>query len=175
MNCYNNSNCNKFGEFKLLVRAGINHVTYSAYIDNNLWYHYLTSNVQHHTASDMTSATIKSLADGATHELWHHSLGHPGKTVIEIIHDYMDDVPMLCQNQLYNFHACMKGKFTKVPIGIMQIQNLNSYWNNLNHLFKPKSKNSFSKNPSYLLHLTKNMALDSIFVVSNCETKYMLC
>ena len=107
----------KVGEFQLLARDGINHVTYSAYMDNNLWYHYLPPTVLQSDNVPLPVPIICSLTDGATHELWHHRLGHPGKTITEIIHEHVDGVPQLRPNQFYNCNSCMTGKFTKVHIG----------------------------------------------------------
>ena len=80
------------GEFQLINRDGINHTVFSAYMENHLWYHYLTPD----TYSTSTSfPTIHQLNDTALHELWNHCLGHPGQTITDIVHHYVDGVPKL--------------------------------------------------------------------------------
>ena len=100
------------GTCKFIAKDGVTHTTYSAYMENNLWYHYLETN-----PSNTEHAVVRQLTDTAEHELWHHRLGHPGKTVTSIIHDYVDGVPKLRANQFYCCAACMSGKFNKSHIG----------------------------------------------------------
>ena len=103
------------GEFKLMARDGVSHLSFSTYIHNNLWYHYYTT--KHDLDSDESHPHIMALTDGAEHELWHHRLGHPGSKVTEKIHDLVEGVPHLRPNQFYCCAACMIGKFQNNHIG----------------------------------------------------------
>ena len=100
------------GECTLIARDGVSHARFSAYMENNLWYHYLD-----HTTSRTSQPQVCKLTDAAEHELWHHRLGHPGKTVTSIIHDHVEGVPKLRANQFYICASCMTGKFCKAHIG----------------------------------------------------------
>lgn len=87
------------GEFQLTARDGVNHSTFSAYMCNKVWYHYLTGHSLQYDKSGEMIPTVRLLTDGTAHELWHHRLGHIGKTVTEIIHEHVEGVPKLQANQ----------------------------------------------------------------------------
>ena len=84
--------CNDFdtraGECKFIARDGYSHITFTTYMENNLWFHYLAPITTHdrHKLSTSVKSIVNSLSDGANYELWHHRLGHPGQKVMERIH-----------------------------------------------------------------------------------------
>jgi hypothetical protein len=78
----------KSGTFKLIARDGIHHLTFSAYSENQLWYHYLdqVTNSEYEKIGIDTRAVVRNLTGSAAYELWYHRLGHPGDTVMSNIH-----------------------------------------------------------------------------------------
>ena len=54
----------KLGAFQLTAQDGVNHVTFSAYMCNNFWYHYQFSPTSSLTPTNDTSyATVKLVTD----------------------------------------------------------------------------------------------------------------
>ena len=97
--------------FTLLARDGINHVSYSTFMKNNLWYHYL-NNVPHdhtQTSSHKGLSIIRNMSYHTTFELWHHRLGYPGKKITDIFHNYVIGVPPLRCNIFYTCSLCIYG------------------------------------------------------------------
>ena len=106
------------GQLSLLADDG-QHALFSAYKENNLWFHYLEqpNNAKVQRMEDKQQAIIKSLSAGAQYELWHNRLGHPGEKVMSIIHNHAKGVPKLSKPSFHKCAACMASKFKKQPIG----------------------------------------------------------
>jgi dUTP pyrophosphatase len=109
----------KTGNFKLIARDGIHHLTFSAYSENQLWYHYLNqvTNSEYDKLGSNTRAVVRNLTGSAAYELWHHHLGHPGDTVMSNIHKYVTGVPKLRRPKFYSCALCMSAKLRKAHIG----------------------------------------------------------
>jgi deoxyuridine 5'-triphosphate nucleotidohydrolase len=107
------------GTFQLTARDGVNHLRFPAYCENNLWYHYLDqiTNDEYDRIGHNIRAVVKTLSNGASYELWHNRLGHPGPKVMEVLHKHVDGVPKLKKNKFYSCAACMSSKFRKTHIG----------------------------------------------------------
>ena len=54
---------------------------------------------------------VHALNVPATYELWHHCLGHPGKTITERFHDNTIGVPVLRSNSFHVCGSCLRSKF----------------------------------------------------------------
>jgi hypothetical protein len=109
----------KMGIFKLMAREGVNHLEFSSYSENNLWFHYLdqvTADEYDKIGKD-ASAVVRTLSNGAAYELWHNRLGHPGETIMSKVHMHVEGVPKLKKNKFYSCAACMSAKFKKSHIG----------------------------------------------------------
>ena len=98
------------GNFILLARDGVNHISYPAHMKNNLWYHYMTP---YHNSSNISSHTsiINTLNANTTYELWHHRLGHPGKNITEKFHEHTIGIPILRNNPFHVCGSCLRSKF----------------------------------------------------------------
>ena len=109
----------KLGTFQLEARDGVNHLQFSSYSENNLWFHYLdqVTNDEYSKIGTRTSAIVKKLSTGAAYELWHNRLGHPGKNIMKTIHKHVIGVPHLKANKFYSCAACMSSKLRKTHIG----------------------------------------------------------
>jgi hypothetical protein len=109
----------KIGIFKLMARDSVNHLEFSAYSENNLWFHYLdqVTASEYERIGKEASAVVRTLTNGAAYELWHNRLGHPGETIMSRIHEHVIGVPKLKKNKFYSCAACMSAKFKKVHIG----------------------------------------------------------
>ena len=135
---------NSVGEFELLARDGVSHLRFTAYMQNHLWYHYLTPD----TYTTSTSyPIIHQLNDTALHELWHHCLGHPGQTITDIIHHYVDGVPKLRPNKFYACGACMVGKFCCTHIGKRKTMLNKTIYKHLPNDLQEKLKSSIKNDP----------------------------
>ena len=81
-------------ELRSLTRPQIKKLNeaFDMFMENNLWFHYLEPLlIEEEDAIQYASrASVKALTDTAQYELWHHRLGHPGKTVTELIHKHVE-------------------------------------------------------------------------------------
>jgi dUTP pyrophosphatase len=109
----------KMGIFKFIARDGVNHLVFPSYSENNLWYHYLdqVTASEYKDLGDKTKAVVRTLSNGASYELWHNRLGHPGETIMSRMHENVLGVPKLKRNKFYSCAACMSAKFKKTHIG----------------------------------------------------------
>ena len=109
----------KMGNFRLLARDGINHLDFTSYSENNLWFHYLdqVTNTEYEAIGNKTSAVVRTLSNGAAYELWHNRLGHPGENIMSQIHKHVKGIQPLKKNKFYSCSACMSAKFKKTHIG----------------------------------------------------------
>jgi hypothetical protein len=109
----------KMGIFKFIARDGVNHLTFSSYSENNLWYHYLDQ-VKQHEYDELGSnigAVVRALSSKETYELWHNRLGHPGETIMSQMHSAVKGIPKLRKPHFYSCASCMSAKFWKQHIG----------------------------------------------------------
>jgi hypothetical protein len=109
----------KTGKFSLIARDGINHLHFTSYSENNLWYHYLDQVTEEEYAKlgPMTTAVVNTLSNAANYELWHNRLGHPGQSIMSIIHNHASGIPKLKRNKFYSCSSCISAKFRKQHIG----------------------------------------------------------
>jgi hypothetical protein len=109
----------KTGIFKLLARDGINHLEFTSYSENNLWFHYLdqVTAQEYKKLGQKATAIVRTLSVGANYELWHNLLGHPGEQIMTEIHKHISGVPKLKCNKFYSCSACISAKFRKNHIG----------------------------------------------------------
>jgi hypothetical protein len=109
----------KTGNFRLIARDGIHHLTFSAYSENQLWFHYLdqVTNAEYEKIGTDTRAIVRNLTGSASYELWHHRLGHPGDTVMTNVHKHVIGVPKLRRPKFYSCASCMSAKMRKAHIG----------------------------------------------------------
>jgi deoxyuridine 5'-triphosphate nucleotidohydrolase len=109
----------KTGKFRLIARDGINHLSFTSYSENNLWYHYLdqVTASEYKALGSSTKAMIKTLSNAANYELWHNRLGHPGERIMQEVHKHVTGVPKLKRNKFYSCSACISAKFRKQHIG----------------------------------------------------------
>jgi deoxyuridine 5'-triphosphate nucleotidohydrolase len=109
----------KMGTFKFIARDGINHLSFPTYSENNLWFHYLdqVTAEEYKALGAETKAVVRTLSNGASYELWHNRLGHPGETIMSKIHEHVIGVPKLKRHKFYSCAACMSAKFRKTHIG----------------------------------------------------------
>jgi hypothetical protein len=107
------------GRFQLIARDGISHYQFTAYNENNLWFHYNCGLTPSEKAqlNPKVKSIIRTLSEGASYELWHHRLGHPGEKVMSIIHHHVKGVPKLKKNHFYSCAACLAKNIRKVHIG----------------------------------------------------------
>jgi dUTP pyrophosphatase len=109
----------KTGIFKLLSRDGINHLEFTSYSENNLWFHYLdqVTEKEYNHFGNTAKAIVKTLSASASYELWHNRLGHPGERIMSEIHKHVSGVPKLKRNKFYSCSSCLSAKFRKKHIG----------------------------------------------------------
>jgi hypothetical protein len=109
----------KIGMFKLLARDGIYHLEFTSYFENNLWFHYLdqVTAQEYKSLGQAATAAVKMLSTGASYELWHNLLGHPGERIMTEIHKHVSGVPKLKRNKFYSCSARISAKFKKNHIG----------------------------------------------------------
>ena len=105
----------KTGIFKLLSRDGINHLEFTSYSENNLWFHYLdqVTEKEYNRLGNTAKAIVKTLSTGASYELWHNRLGHPGERIMDEVHKHVSGVPKFKRNKFYSCSSCMSAKFRK--------------------------------------------------------------
>jgi hypothetical protein len=115
----------KIGNFRLIARDGVNHLNFSSYSENNLWFHYLDQikKDEYEKIGQQTKAIVRTLSNGANYELWHNRLGHPDETIMSKIHENVIGVPPLKRHKFYSCAACMSSKFRKVHIGSTKHQS----------------------------------------------------
>ena len=99
------------GSFTLIARDGINHFTYPTFMRKNLWFHYLFKPSSNSSDINPQTSIICTLYYGATFDLWHHRLGHPGTKIIEQFSDHTIGVPKLKPHKFYNCALCSRCKF----------------------------------------------------------------
>jgi dUTP pyrophosphatase len=97
------------GYLQLHHHDGINHATFTMYMENRLWYHYL----HHDTSMPPMTAKVRKMSSLSEYELWHHRLGHPSSAVLEKMHKYARGVPKLRTPDFYNCQLCTLGKIRK--------------------------------------------------------------
>ena len=109
----------KAGDCTFIARDGYSHVSFNTYMENNLWFHYLSpvTTHDHHKFQSSFNSIVKTLSDGANYELWHHRLGHPGHKIMEKISKHVIGVPKLKANKFYSCSSCNSAKFRKQHIG----------------------------------------------------------
>ena len=109
----------KWGQLKFNARDGINHLVFSSFTDNNLWFHQINqvTSEEYAKLGAQTKAIVNSLSNTAQYELWHHRLGHPSETIMSKVHDNCDGVPKLKKHPFYNCATCNHSKFRKKSIG----------------------------------------------------------
>ena len=102
------------GLFTLLARDGVSHIRFPTFVKNNLWFHHLhvQDNDTHSTKprSQIRSA-VRSLTYNARYELWHHRLGHPGKSITEKFPQSVIGVPPLRPTKFHACGSCLRSKF----------------------------------------------------------------
>ena len=104
------------GNIKFINIDGVCHAEYSIEMHNRLWYYIDNAQTQHDISTqskNRTKAIINRLTKIAEHELWHQRLIHPGKTIMEDIHNHVKGVPKLKGNQFYKCVSCMLSKMSK--------------------------------------------------------------
>ena len=101
-------------------------IRFSMHMDNGLWFHHMSTNMNHRPIPDLhqqrskkkaTARAAKAQSQQTDFNLWHHRLGHPGMDIMENIHKYADGIPRMKQDKLWKCESCMKGKFRKQHIG----------------------------------------------------------
>ena len=109
----------ELGCLTFIGRDGSTHYKFSAYKENNLWFHYnvVLNKDDFFDLNQSTKAIANRLTDGAAYELWHHRLGHPGERIMNIIHEKVDGIPKLRKNQFYHCAACLAKNIRKLHIG----------------------------------------------------------
>jgi MarR-like DNA-binding transcriptional regulator SgrR of sgrS sRNA len=102
----------------LAAQDGINHLTFDAYCENNLWYHYIdqVSEQEYEQIGTNTQAVVRALSNGTAYQLWHHRLGHVSDKIMQEVHKNCIGVPKLKQHRFLNCSSCITGKFKKVHI-----------------------------------------------------------
>ena len=109
----------KHGQLTFNARDGVNHLVFSAYSDNNLWYHYLDEIPQNEFQSlnTQSKAVVNSLNSTALYHLWHHRLGHPCDKILQEAHKNCEGIPKLHSPSFFNCSVCNSSKFRKRHIG----------------------------------------------------------
>ena len=109
----------KHGQLTFNARDGINHLVFSAYSDNNLWYHYLDEIPQKefNSINSQSKAIVNSLNTTALYHLWHHRLGHPCDKIMQEAQKNCNGIPKLQQPSFFNCSVCNSSKFRKKHIG----------------------------------------------------------
>ena len=97
----------KSGTIQLLGRNGQNNVTFSTYMNNDLWYHEKGS-----IGTRSTTPKLNRMSNASQYELWHQRLGHPGKSTMECIHHHATGIPQLKGNSFYGCPTCMPEKLS---------------------------------------------------------------
>ena len=100
------------GIFTLLARHGVSHTQFPTFIRNNLWFHHL--HVHDNPTNDKSVsnfAVIRNLTYHANYELWHHRLGHPGRSITEKFHYTVIGVPPLRPTKFHACGFCLHSKF----------------------------------------------------------------
>ena len=107
------------GQLMFNSRDGINHLVFTAYSDNNLWYHYLdqVSNDEYKRLGAQTKAVVNTLNANATYHIWHHRLGHASHKVMMEAHKHCIGIPKMKQPSFFNCSTCHSSKFRKKHIG----------------------------------------------------------
>lgn len=94
----------KMGTFRFIARDGINHLSFPSYSENNLWFHYLdqVTAEEYRALGNKTRAVVRTSSNGASYELWHNRLGHPGETIMSKMHEHVIGVPRLKRHKFYS-------------------------------------------------------------------------
>jgi transposase InsO family protein len=110
---------NGSGRFQLIAHDGISNYEFTAYNENNLWFHYNcgVSQKEKEKLDPKLKVIVQTLSEGTSYELWHHRLGHPGEKVMDLIHHHVKGVPKLKKNHFYSCAACLAKNILKVHIG----------------------------------------------------------
>jgi dUTP pyrophosphatase len=103
----------------MLARDGISHMQFTAYNENNLWWHYspIPNKETLQSMDTNTRGVVRHLSTHANYQLWHHRLGHPGEKVMSLIHKQVKGVPKLHKHQFFNCAACLTKNLRKAHIG----------------------------------------------------------
>ena len=107
------------GRWRMMARDGLNHCQFTAYNENNLWWHYSpVSNITSTSPrNNRMQGTVNSLSSHANYQLWHHRLGHPGEKVMSLVHKHVKGVPKLTKHHFFNCAACLTKNLRKNHIG----------------------------------------------------------
>jgi hypothetical protein len=97
------------GYLQLHHHDGINHATFTMYMEDQLWYHHL------HQDTDLPpmTAKVQKMSALSEYELWYHHLGHPGSAVLERMHKYARGAPKLRTPDFYKCQSCTLDKIRK--------------------------------------------------------------
>ena len=102
------------GLFTLLARDGVSHIRFPTFMKNNLWFHHLhvQDNDPHSTKpKSQIRSVVRSMTYNARYELWHHRLGHPGKSITEKFPHSVIGVPPLRPPKFHACGSCLRSKF----------------------------------------------------------------
>jgi dUTP pyrophosphatase len=113
----------KIGQLTFNARDGINHLVFSAYSSNNLWYHYIdqvTEREYQHIGAQV-KAVVNTLNTTALYQIWHQRLGHPGKKIMQEATTNCIGIPKMKRPQFFSCNTCNSAKFRKNHIGPTKI------------------------------------------------------
>ena len=96
---------------------------------NNLWYHQTNNECSTiNTQPSSEPIQINKLSKAASYELWHQRLCHPGKNIMESIHNHALGVPKLKGNSFWKCPSCMSAKCQKTYHTQPQLHQPNRKW-----------------------------------------------
>ena len=109
----------KIGQLTFNARDGINHLVFSAYSSNNLWFHYIdqVTEREYQQIGAQVKAVVNTLNTTALYQIWHQRLGHPGTKIMQEAATHCIGIPKMKRPQFFSCNTCNSAKFRKRHIG----------------------------------------------------------
>ncbi len=89
-------------------------VTYPLLHHNGLWYYHYDDVTD--VSNNQGIPMVNRISTIGLYELYHARLGHPGKSILSIVHIHVDGTPKLVKPHLYKCRTCMMVNATKRAI-----------------------------------------------------------
>ena len=93
----------KIGQLTFNARDGVNHLVFSAFSNNNLWFHQLdqVTKQEYETIGTQVKAVVNSLNTNAQYQLWHQRLGHASDKIMQEATKNCIGIPKLVKPQFF--------------------------------------------------------------------------
>jgi dUTP pyrophosphatase len=109
----------KVGQLTFNARDGINHLVFSSYSSNNLWFHHIdqVTEKEYQYIGAQVKAVVNTLNTTALYQIWHQRLGHPGHKIMQEASKHCKGIPTMKRPQFFSCNTCNSSKFRKQHIG----------------------------------------------------------